>query len=41
MPNQKAPRNSLSIIVLDSAVKANKSIIFKHLWKNAKMNQKR
>ena len=39
MPKEKAPCKSLSIIMLDSVVK--KSIILKHSWKNANMNQKR
>ena len=41
MPKEKAPCKSLSTIMLDSVVKAKKSIILKHFWKNANTNQKR
>ena len=41
MPKEKAPCKCLSIIMLDSVFKAKKSIILKHFWKNANMNQKR
>ena len=40
MPKEKVACTSLSIIMLDSVVKAEKSIILKHFWKNANMNQK-
>ena len=41
MPKEKAPCNFLSIIMLDSVIKAKKSIILKHSWKNANMSKKR
>ena len=41
MPKEKVPCKCLSIIMLDSVVKAKKSSILKHFWKNANMNQKR
>ena len=40
MPKEKAPCKCLSIIMLDSVIKAKKSITLKHLWKNANMNHK-
>ena len=41
IPKEKAPCKFLSIIMLDSIVKAKKNIIFKRFWRNANMNQKR
>ena len=41
MPKEKAPCKCLSIIMLDSVLNLKKSIILKHFWKNANMNQKR
>ena len=41
MPKEKAPCKCRSIIMLDSVVKANKSIIFKHFQKNANAYKKR
>ena len=38
MPKEEVPCNCLSIIMLDSVIKA---IILKHFWKNANMNQKK
>ena len=40
IPKEKAPCKCLSIIMLDSVIKAKKSITLKHLWKNANMNHK-
>ena len=40
MPKEKAPCKRLSIIMLDFVIKAKKSIILKHSWKNANMNKK-
>ena len=39
MPKEKAPCNCLSIIMLNSVIKA--KIILKHIWKSANMNKKR
>ena len=42
MPKEKAPCECLSIIMLDSVIKAKKkSVILKHFWKNANMNKKK
>ena len=38
MPKEEVPCNCLSIIMLDSVIKA---IILKHFWKNTNMNQKK
>ena len=38
MPKEEVPCNCLSIIMLDSVIKA---IILKHFWKNANMNQRK
>ena len=40
-PKEKAPWKCLSIIMLDSVIRAKNSIIFKIFWKNANMNKKR
>ena len=41
MPKEKALCKSLSIIMLDSVIKAKKSIILKHFWNNSNKHQKR
>ena len=41
MPKEKAPCKYLSIIMLDSVIKAKKSIIPKHFQKNENMYKKR
>ena len=41
MPKEKAPCKCLSIIMLDSVIKAKKKYYLKHFWKNANMNKKR
>ena len=40
-PKEKAPCKCLSIIILDSVIKAKKKHYLKHFWKNANMNKKR
>ena len=39
IPKEKAPCKCLSLIMLDSVIKAKKSIL-KHFWKNVNMNKK-
>ena len=39
MPKEKAPCNCLSIIMLNSVIKA--KIILKHIWKSANMKKKK
>ena len=41
IPKEKTPGKFLSIIKLDSVIKAKKSIILKHSWKNVNINKKR
>ena len=41
IPKENAPCKCLSIIMLDSVIKARKSIILKHFWKNVNMNKRR
>ena len=41
MPKEKAPCKYLSIIMIDSVIKANKSITLKHFWKNVSIHKKR
>ena len=40
-PKEKAPCKSLSIIMLDSVIKAKKKSYPQHFWKNANVNKKR
>ena len=40
MTKEKVPCKCLSIIMLDSIIKAKKSIILKHFWNNVNMNKK-
>ena len=37
MPKEKAPCKCLSIILIDSVIKANKSLILKHFQRNVNM----
>ena len=41
IPKEKVPCKCLSIIILDSVIKAKKSIILKHFWKNVNINKKK
>ena len=41
IPKEKVPCKCLSIIILDSVIKAKKSIILKHFWKNININKKK
>ena len=41
MPKEKAPCKCLSIIMIDSVIKANKKTILKHFYKNVCMCKKR
>ena len=41
MPKEKAPCKCLSIIMIDSVIKANKKYYPKHFWKNVSIHKKR
>ena len=41
MPKEKAPCKCLSIIMIDSVIKANKKYYLKHFWKNVSICKKR
>ena len=41
MPKEKGPCKCLSIIMIDSVIKANKNITLKHFWKNVSIHKKR
>ena len=41
IPKEKVPCKCLSIIILDSVIKAKKIIILKHFWKNININKKK
>ena len=40
IPKEKAPCKCLSMIILDSVIKANESIILKHFYVNVNINKK-